>query len=42
MARMRVFVVLVLAIAAGGVFAYGTYNYVQNLQPTSTTRARTT
>jgi pilus assembly protein CpaB len=31
MARMRVFIVLVLAIAAGGVFAYGTYNYVQNL-----------
>ena len=36
MARMRVFVVLVLAIAAGGVFAYGTYNYVQGIQPTST------
>jgi pilus assembly protein CpaB len=33
---MRVFVVLVLAIAAGGVFAYGTYNYVQGIQPTST------
>jgi len=31
MARMRVFIVLVLAIAAGGVFAFGTYNYVQNL-----------
>jgi pilus assembly protein CpaB len=36
MARMRVFVVLVMAIAAGGVFAYGTYNYVQGIQPTST------
>jgi pilus assembly protein CpaB len=36
MARMRVFVVLVLAIAAGGVFAYGTYNYVQNM-PAKTT-----
>ena len=36
MARMRVFVVLVIAIAAGGVFAYGTYNYVQNL-PSATT-----
>jgi pilus assembly protein CpaB len=33
---MRVFVVLVMAIAAGGVFAYGTYNYVQGIQPTST------
>src|SRR6185503_2103603 len=31
MARMRVFIVFVLAIAAGGVFAYGTYNYVQRL-----------
>jgi pilus assembly protein CpaB len=31
MARMRVFIVLVLAIAAGGVFAYATYNYVQNI-----------
>jgi pilus assembly protein CpaB len=28
---MRVFIVLVLAIAAGGVFAFGTYNYVQTL-----------
>jgi len=36
MARMRVFIVLVLAIAAGGVFAYGTYNYVQNLPAQST------
>jgi pilus assembly protein CpaB len=31
MARMRVFIVLVLAIAAGGVFAFGTYNYVQGI-----------
>jgi pilus assembly protein CpaB len=30
MARVRVFIVLVLAITVGGVFAYGTYNYVQN------------
>jgi pilus assembly protein CpaB len=30
MARVRVFIVLVLAITIGGVFAYGTYNYVQN------------
>src|SRR5438067_631788 len=36
MARMRVFMVLVLAIAAGGVFAFGTYNYVQKL-PARTT-----
>jgi pilus assembly protein CpaB len=36
MARMRVFIVLVLAVGAGGVFAYGTYNYVQQL-PTRTT-----
>jgi len=33
MARMRVFIVLVLAIGAGGVFAFATYNYVQNLKP---------
>jgi pilus assembly protein CpaB len=31
MARMRIFIVLVLAIAAGTVFAFGTYNYVQKL-----------
>ena len=31
MARMRIFVVLVLAIAAGGVFAFATYNYVQQI-----------
>ena len=35
MTRIRVFIVLVLAIAAGGAFAFGTYNYVQNL-PTQT------
>lgn len=29
MARLRVFVVLVLAVTAGGVFAFATYNYVQ-------------
>jgi pilus assembly protein CpaB len=28
---MRIFIVLVLAIAAGGVFAFATYNYVQRL-----------
>ncbi len=31
MARMRVFLVLLLAIGAGSVFAFATYNYVQNL-----------
>jgi pilus assembly protein CpaB len=31
MTRVRVFIVFVLAIAAGGVFAYGTYNYVQKI-----------
>ncbi len=31
MARMRVFIVFVLAITAGGVFAFATYNYVQKL-----------
>ena len=35
MARMRVFVVLALAIAAGGTFAFGTYKYMQN-PPTRT------
>jgi pilus assembly protein CpaB len=29
MARMRVFVVLALALTAGGVLAFGTYNYIQ-------------
>src|SRR5258708_33587317 len=29
MARMRVFMVLVLAITAGGALAFGTYNFVQ-------------
>ena len=40
MARMRVFIVLVLAIAAGGVFAFATYNYVQKL-PARTTAVPT-
>src|ERR1051325_7658610 len=31
MARMRIFIVLVLAITAGGVFAFATYNYVQKI-----------
>src|SRR5215510_14811434 len=33
MTRVRVFIVFVLAITAGGVFAYGTYNYVQKIPP---------
>ena len=35
MARMRVFMVFVLAITAGGALAFGTYNYMQHL-PTKT------
>ncbi len=31
MARMRIFLVLVLAITAGGGLAFGTYNYIQKL-----------
>src|SRR4051794_41192710 len=31
MARMRVLLVLLVAIAAGGGLAYGTYKYVQNM-----------
>jgi pilus assembly protein CpaB len=31
MARIRVFIVLALAVAAGGTFAYGTYQYIQNV-----------
>jgi pilus assembly protein CpaB len=31
MNRIRVFVVLALAVAAGGTFAYGTYQYIQNV-----------
>lgn len=37
MTRIRVFIVLILAITAGGVFAFGTYNYVQNLPARTTT-----
>ena len=32
MARMRITLVLLLALAAGGGLAYGTYNYIQNVQ----------
>jgi pilus assembly protein CpaB len=33
MARMRIFMVLLLAITAGGALAFGTYNYMQQLPP---------
>jgi pilus assembly protein CpaB len=36
MARMRVFLVFALAIAAGGTLAFGTYNYMQRLPAKST------
>src|SRR6476646_4795429 len=36
MARMRVFMVFVLAMTAGGALAFGTYNYMQHL-PAKTT-----
>ena len=39
MARIRVFIVLALAVAAGGTFAFGTYQYMQN---TPTTQAAST
>ena len=31
MTRIRLFLVLVLALTAGGGLAYGTYNYLQNV-----------
>jgi len=31
MARIRIFIVLVLALTAGGAFAYGTYRYIQQV-----------
>jgi pilus assembly protein CpaB len=37
MARIRVFIVLALAVAAGGTFAYGTYQYIQNVPKNSPT-----
>jgi pilus assembly protein CpaB len=37
MARMRVFLVLVLALTAGGVMAFGTYNYIQKIPVQSAT-----
>ena len=37
MARMRVFLVLVLAVTVGGAFALATYNYVQKMPPKTVT-----
>ena len=37
MTRIRVFIVLALAISAGGVFAFATYSYVQHLPARTTT-----
>ena len=31
MARIRIFLVLVLALTAGGAFAFGTYRYIQQV-----------
>jgi pilus assembly protein CpaB len=36
MARMRVFIVFVLAITAGGALAFGTYNFMQQQRPAET------
>ena len=41
MARMRVFLVFVLAITAGGGLAFGTYNYLQKQAPVATTNMPT-
>src|SRR5216110_2047918 len=37
MLRTRIFMVLVMAITVGGVFAFATYNYVQKAQPRTVT-----
>ena len=37
MIRTRIFMVLVMAITVGGVFAFATYNYVQKAQPRTVT-----
>src|SRR6188768_2713485 len=39
MARMRVFLVLLLALTAGGALAFGTYNYVSSSSQGSTASA---
>jgi pilus assembly protein CpaB len=40
MARIRVFIVLVIALTAGGAFAYGTYRYVQPAPPPASMKTR--
>src|SRR5687767_3137643 len=40
MARTRIFIVLVLAVTIGGAFAYGTYQYIENI-PTPTAGMKT-
>src|SRR5215813_13408548 len=42
MTRVRVFIVFVLAVTAGGVFAFGTYNYVQKIPAKTTEKMPTT
>ena len=42
MTRVRVFIVFVLAVTAGGVFAFGTYNYVQKIPAKTTQKMPTT
>ena len=42
MTRVRVFIVFVLAVTAGGVFAFGTYNYVQKMPAQKTEKMPTT
>jgi pilus assembly protein CpaB len=42
MARMRVFIVLALAVAAGGTFAFGTYRYMQNAPQATAHKTPTT
>src|SRR5215510_6938710 len=39
MARVRAFIVFVLAITAGGALAFGTYNYMQKQPATATSVA---
>ena len=41
MNRVRVFLVLALALSAGGVFAFATYRYVQQPAPKSTMKTKT-
>jgi len=40
MARIRVFIVLVIALSAGGVFAYATYNFVQQPAPAASMKTQ--